>query len=64
MMGADAPMPPVAIAAADQKGRPTAAFITIFLLCRNHSHSVILWSCESDPLSPPVGEAPQGGKLP
>jgi hypothetical protein len=30
MMGAEAPIPPVMIPAADQKGRPAAAFISVF----------------------------------
>ena len=34
------------------------------MLYRYHSHGVILWNYEGDPLSPPEGEAPQGGKPP
>jgi len=34
------------------------------LIWRNHSHSVILWNCEEDTISPSEEEAPQGGKPP
>jgi len=43
---------------------PIAHDVLKNLLCRTYSHSVILWKCEGDPLSPPEGEAPQGGKPP